>query len=146
MRKTKKKSLNQRLTKSKFEAVLADLGACSSAQDWVRRQGKVGSQRIWEACKRDDWMTWLVEKATSNNALTNKAYDAMEKVSAKLGDKIDNLYALPWSRKTNKKTNKQINALELKKERLELAAIRKAVPWEKIEASLLKLYIKPHNQ
>ena len=43
-----------------WSAALTQLGACSDAVSWARRQPT--PEAAWAACTRFDWMLWLVER------------------------------------------------------------------------------------
>ena len=47
------------MTAKKFEELLNELGACSSAVEWAR--GKT-LHAVWKTCQRGDWLFWLAGK------------------------------------------------------------------------------------
>ena len=46
----------------KLATILARLSACSDARTWAKDQPDL--QTAWTACKRSDWMTWLLARTT----------------------------------------------------------------------------------
>jgi hypothetical protein len=133
MRKAKRKSRRQRLSKPQFELVLRDLGACLSAQSWVHNHSKKGARYIWEKCQRDDWLQWLAEKALDLDK--DKLYDAIDRVGRPFEAKLDKLYEKDWT----PQIDEQLAATELAQEAAQLRFVREYAPWEKIETRLLSM-------
>jgi hypothetical protein len=46
--------------KPHWSEALADLGVCSTAFEWARRQSS--ARAAWPACERPDWMFWILRR------------------------------------------------------------------------------------
>lgn len=51
------------MTRNELLKSLQVLGACLDSREWVARQEAETAAECWTACKRGDWLLWLIYRS-----------------------------------------------------------------------------------